>query len=97
VYYHAVVYSFDSLPYFPEEHDDDAALVPLFVTNDGGEELTEKEAFHRMQLLLANHLHFTYERGELQWPKTRAEINEMYNHLPHVQFPNAVDNDKYLI
>ena len=33
----------------------------------------------KLQELLANHLHYTYIRGELRWPKRRREIAERHN------------------
>jgi hypothetical protein len=81
----------DGIQYTPTLHAADEDFIPLHVNFEEGEELSEQDAFHRLQLLLANHLHYTYQRGELQWPKTRTEINDMYNILPHEHFPNIND------
>ena len=39
----------------------------------------EKQKQNKLRELLANHLHFTYMRRELKWPKTRAEIAQHHN------------------
>lgn len=52
----------------------------------------EKDHFNNMRALLANHLHFTYWREGLSWPRPRTEILPVYNELPSLNFPLAIED-----
>ena len=43
---------------------------------------SEADHFYKMRNLLANHLHYSYMRGELSWPRPRKEIPDAYNSFP---------------
>jgi hypothetical protein len=78
--------------YLPEDHNDDEDFVPVFIeelNREEGDELLAGEAFKKLRNMLANHLHYAHEAGELYYPLTRTEINNIHNILPRQNFPNA--------
>ena len=76
----------------PEAPDGTYLTIEDLVPTDEQFSFDEKKVQKRkLQELLADHLHYTYLRGELRWPKRRNEIEERHNALPREHFPHAGD------
>ena len=75
------------LTFHPAEENFQPLLVEALSEID-----VEKVHFNKMRDLLANHLHYTYRRGELSWPRPRKEILPMYNEMPRTNFPINVQD-----
>lgn len=52
---------------------------------------TDNRYCDKLRWLLANNLQYTYQRGELRWPKTRLEIKQSHNDVVRENFPHAED------
>jgi hypothetical protein len=67
----------------------------LFIDEIVMQSMTEPSTaacFTTMQRLSANHLHYTYRRGELKWPKHRRHIPSADNIQPRRLFPMCTDD-----
>jgi hypothetical protein len=81
----------EDLPsFYPIGHAEEEEFLPTFVETLAPN-ADDDSVYKHFQSLLANHLHYTYRRGELCWPKPRKDIHLDHNVLPRLHFQQAAE------